>query len=229
MKTSQNSQPSKGTSLMCAIIGKILLAVGIVLAVVPIALAMISYIKDGYATESLFLTAIFLEFIGIFLIFCSVALITFSKFGILDFSNPQNNGEIHYPISKNKLTKEQLLQEAVAMKDLPDSIRAIEVYGNRIDFIAKWDGIEQSSSETFKKIILVQDNFTYRELDYEVGPAIATDGPDLTETRIGKTKKRKIIYRKNQDGSVTRKIIDTQNITNDVHKWLADRGYSLKK
>lgn len=33
-------------------------------------------------------------------------------------------------------------------------------------------------------------------------------------------------HRKSQDGSITREVIDTTNITNDIHKWLADRGYS---
>ena len=80
----------------------------------------------------------------------------------------------------------------------------------------------------FKKLILVQNDYTYRELDYEYGRAIVSDSVGLEEgrTTIGKVQKRKIIYRKSQDGSITKEVIDTTNITNDVHKWLADRGYS---
>lgn len=80
----------------------------------------------------------------------------------------------------------------------------------------------------FKKLILVQNDYTYRELDYEYGRAIVSDSVGLEEgrTTIGKVQKRKVFYRKNEDGSVTKYTLDTTDITNDIHKWLADRGYS---
>ena len=228
MSTIKNNQPSRVTSIVCSAIGKILLTFGIMLAVIPIVAAMTSYIKEGNIQQGLMITAISLEFVGILLIFISAAFTTFSKFGLLDFSNPKGSEIIDYPISKNKLTKEQLLQEAASGKNIPASIRAIEVQSDKIDFIAKWDGLRPSSSETFKKMIFVQDDFTYRELDYEYGEMIGLGdaGPNPSGTTIGKVQKRKIIYRKSQDGSITREVIDTTNITNDVHKWLADRGYS---
>lgn len=62
----------------------------------------------------------------------------------------------------------------------------------------------------------------------EYGRAIVSDSVGLEEgrTTLGKVKKHKVFYRKNEDGSVTKYTLDTTNITNDVHKWLADRGYS---
>ena len=77
-------------------------------------------------------------------------------------------------------------------------------------------------------MIFVQDNFAYREFDYEYGEMMSLDdaGQNLSGTTVGKIKKQKVVYRKNQDGSITKEVINTTNITNDVHKWLADRGYS---
>lgn len=161
-------------------------------------------------------------------ILMGAAVTAFGKFGLLDFSVPKGNEIVNYPTSESKLTKEQLLQEAASEKDIPASIQAIKVQEDRIDFIAKWDGLRPSQSETFKKMIFVQDDFTYRELDYEYGEMIGLGdaGPNPSGTTIGKVQKRKIIYRKSQNGSITREVIDTTNITNDIHKWLADRGYS---
>lgn len=228
MSTIKNNPPSKGTSIVCSIIGNILLVIGLVLAVVPIAAAIVGYTKDGFIQNEFLLTAICLEFVGIFLMFIGAAVTAFGKFGLLDFSVPKGNEIVNYPTSESKLTKEQLLQEAASEKDIPASIQAIKVQGDRIDFIAKWDGLRPSQSETFKKMIFVQDDFTYRELDYEYGEMIGPGdaGPNPSGTTIGKVQKRKIIYRKSQDGSITREVIDTTNITNDIHKWLADRGYS---
>ena len=116
MSTIKNNQPSRVTSIVCSAIGKILLTFGIVLAVIPIVVAMTSYIKEGNIQQGLMITAISLEFVGILLIFISAAFTTFSKFGLLDFSNPKGSEIIDYPISENKLTKEQLLQEAASGK-----------------------------------------------------------------------------------------------------------------
>lgn len=165
---------------------------------------------------------------GLFLALTGVIFIVVGKYAIKSAEKALSKGEINYPTSESKLTKEQLLQEAASEKDIPASIQAIKVQGDRIDFIAKWDGLRPSQSETFKKMIFVQDDFTYRELDYEYGEMIGLGdaGPNPSGTTIGKVQKRKIIYRKSQDGSITREVIDTTNITNDIHKWLADRGYS---
>lgn len=63
---------------------------------------------------------------------------------------------------------------------------------------------------------------------YEYGRAIVSDSVGLEEgrTTLGKVQKHKVFYRKNEDGSVTKYTLDTTDITNDVHKWLADRGYT---
>lgn len=120
------------------------------------------------------------------------------------------------------------IEEAATIGQLPNSILTVEVFGDWIDFTAILDSMMLDGDTVFKKLILVQNDYTYRELDYEYGRAIVSDSVGLEEgrTTIGKVQKRKIIYRKSQDGSITKEVIDTTNITNDVHKWLADRGYS---
>lgn len=218
----------QGISRIYTIIGGGVLVIGIIFALIPVALDISSRTKYGFATDDVITATIILELMGLFLALTGVIFIVVGKYAVKSAEKALSKGEINYPAAKDKLTKEQLLQEAVTMKDIPNSIRTVEVFGDWIDFIAKWDGLRPSPSETFKKMVLVQDDFTYRELDYEYGEilGISDAGPSPSGTTIGKVQKRKTIYRKNQDGSVTREVIDTTNITNDIHKWLADRGYS---
>lgn len=218
----------QGISRVYTIIGGGVLVIGIIFALIPVALNISSRTKYGFATDDVITATIILELMGLFLALTGVIFIVVGKYAVKSAEKALNKGEINYPAAESKHTKEQLLQEAVTMKDIPNSIRTVEVFGDWIDFIAKWDGLRPSPSETFKKMVLVQDDFTYRELDYEYGEilGISDAGPSPSGTTIGKVQKRKTIYRKNQDGSVTREVIDTTNITNDIHKWLADRGYS---
>lgn len=218
----------QGISRVYTIIGGGVLVIGIIFALIPVALNISSRTKYGFATDDVITATIILELMGLFLALTGVIFIVVGKYAVKSAEKALSKGEINYPTSESKLTKEQLLQEAASEKDIPASIQAIKVQGDRIDFIAKWDGLRPSQSETFKKMIFVQDDFTYRELDYEYGEMIGLGdaGPNPSGTTIGKVQKRKIIYRKSQDGSITREVIDTTNITNDIHKWLADRGYS---
>lgn len=218
----------QGISRVYTIIGGGVLVIGIIFALIPVALDISSRTKYGFATDDVITATIILELMGLFLALTGVIFIVVGKYAIKSAEKALSKGEINYPTSESKLTKEQLLQEAASEKDIPASVQAIKVQGDRIDFIAKWDGLRPSQSETFKKMIFVQDDFTYRELDYEYGEMIGLGdaGPNPSGTTIGKVQKRKIIYRKSQDGSITREVIDTTNITNDIHKWLADRGYS---
>ena len=114
------------------------------------------------------------------------------------------------------------------------------VFGSWIDFEADWqnclsihNGILQSH-QIFKKLILVQDNFTYKELDYEnnseLGVGVKTFAAGSTTT-IGKMKGHKLIYNigmnlSNGKLGVNSYSIDTLDVTNEVHKWLADHGYT---
>lgn len=83
-------------------------------------------------------------------------------------------------------------------------------------------------------IITLQDNFTYKELDYEnnseLGVGVKTFAAGSTTT-IGKMKGHKLIYNigmnlSNGKLGVNSYSIDTLDVTNEVHKWLADHGYT---
>lgn len=218
----------QGISRVYTIIGGGVLAIGIIFALIPVALNISSRTKYGFATDDVITATIILELMGLFLAITGVIFIVVGKYAVKSAEKALSKGEINYLAAESKHTKEQLLQEAATIGQLPNSILTVEVFGDWIDFTAILGSMMLDGDTVFKKLILVQNDYTYRELDYEYGRAIVSDSVGLEEgrTTIGKVQKRKIIYRKSQDGSITKEVIDTTNITNDVHKWLADRGYN---
>lgn len=174
----------QGISRVYTIIGGGVLVIGIIFALIPVALNISSRTKYGFVTDDVITATIILELMGLFLALTGVIFIVVGKYAVKSAEKALSKGEINYPAL---------------------------------------DG-----DTVFKKLILVQNDYTYRELDYEYGKAIVSDSVGLEEgrTTIGKVQKRKVFYRKNEDGSVTKYTLDTTNITNDIHKWLADRGYS---
>ena len=141
----------QGISRVYTIIGGGVLVIGIIFALIPVALDISSRTKYGFATDDVITATIILELMGLFLALTGVIFIVVGKYAIKSAEKALSKGEINYPTSESKLTKEQLLQEAASEKDIPASIQAIKVQGDRIDFIAKWDGLRPSQSETFKK------------------------------------------------------------------------------
>ena len=218
----------QGISRVYTIIGGGVLVIGIIFALIPVALDISSRIKYGFATDDVITATIILELMGLFLALTGVIFIVVGKYAIKSAEKALSKGEINYPAAESKHTKEQLLQEAATIGQLPNSILTLEVFGDWIDFTAILGSMMLDGDTVFKKLILVQNDYTYRELDYEYGRAIVSDSVGLEEgrTTIGKVQKRKVFYRKNEDGSVTKYTLDTTDITNDIHKWLADRGYS---
>lgn len=218
----------QGISRVYTIIGGGVLVIGIIFALIPVALNISSRTKYDFATDDVITATIILELMGLFLALTGVIFIVVGKYAVKSAEKALSKGEINYPTAESKHTKEQLLQEAATIGQLPNSILTVEVFGDWIDFTAILGSMMLDGDTVFKKLILVQNDYTYRELDYEYGRAIVSDSVGLEEgrTTIGKVQKRKVFYRKNEDGSVTKYTLDTTDITNDIHKWLADRGYS---
>lgn len=218
----------QGISRVYTIIGGGVLVIGIIFALISVALNISSRTKYGFATDDVITATIILELMGLFLALTGVIFIVVGKYAVKSAEKALSKGEINYPTAESKHTKEQLLQEAATIGQLPNSILTVEVFGDWIDFTAILGSMMLDGDTVFKKLILVQNDYTYRELDYEYGRAIVSDSVGLEEgrTTIGKVQKRKVFYRKNEDGSVTKYTLDTTDITNDIHKWLADRGYS---
>lgn len=218
----------QGISRVYTIIGGGVLVIGIIFALILVALNISSRTKYGFATDDVITATIILELMGLFLALTGVIFIVVGKYAVKSAEKALSKGEINYPAAESKHTKEQLLQEAATIGQLPNSILTVEVFGDWIDFTAILGSMMLDGDTVFKKLILVQNDYTYRELDYEYGRAIVSDSVGLEEgrTTIGKVQKRKVFYRKNEDGSVTKYTLDTTDITNGIHKWLADRGYS---
>lgn len=210
----------QGISRVYTIIGGGVLVIGIIFALIPVALNISSRTKYDFATDDVITATIILELMGLFLALTGVIFIVVGKYAVKSAEKALSKGEINYPAAESKHTKKQLLQEAATIGQLPNSILTVEVFGDWIDFTAILGSMMLDGDTVFKKLILVQNDYTYRELDYEYGRAIVSDSVGLEEgrTTIGKVQKRKVFYRKNEDGSVTKYTLDTTDITNDIHK-----------
>lgn len=61
-------------------------------------------------------------------------------------------------------------QQGITIGQLPNSILTVEVFGDWIDFTAILGSMMLDGDTVFKKLILVQNDYTYRELDYKNKP-----------------------------------------------------------
>ena len=213
---------------------------GIILLLIPIGLVISEASAQRYDPESIHTATLVFYLLGAFFGFCGCFCVIFGNLAVKAFAKILCKGEINYPVAEYKTPKKLLLQEAAAINQSPNAPLTASTFGNWIDFEADWqnclsihNGILQSH-QIFKKLILVQDNFTYKELDYEnnseLGVGVKTFAAGSTTT-IGKMKGHKLIYNigmnlSNGKLGVNSYFIDTLNVTNEVHKWLADHGYT---
>lgn len=61
-------------------------------------------------------------------------------------------------------------QQGITIGQLPNSILTVEVFGDWIDFTAILGSMMLDGDTVFKKLILVQNDYIYRELDYKNKP-----------------------------------------------------------
>lgn len=229
-----------GTGRMWVTMGIAFIIFGIILLLIPIGLVISEASAQRYDPESIHTATLVFYLLGAFFGFCGCFCVIFGKLAVKAFAKILCKGEINYPVAEYKTPKKLLLQEAAAINQSPNAPLTASTFGNWIDFEADWqnclsihNGILQSH-QIFKKLILVQDNFTYKELDYEnnseLGVGVKTFAAGSTTT-IGKMKGHKLIYNigmnlSNSKLGVNSYSIDTLDVTNEVHKWLADHGYT---
>lgn len=229
-----------GTGRMWVTMGIAFIIFGIILLLIPIGLVISEASAQRYDPESIHTATLVFYLLGAFFGFCGCFCVIFGKLAVKAFAKMLSKGEINYPVAECKTPKKLLLQEAAAINQSPNAPLTASVFGNWIDFEADWqnclsihNGILQSH-QIFKKLILVQDNFTYKELDYEnnseLGVGVKTFAVGSTTT-IGRMKGHKLIYNigmnlSNGKLGVNSYSIDTVDVTNEVHKWLADHGYT---
>lgn len=229
-----------GTGRMWVTIGIAFIIFGIILLLIPIGLVISEASAQRYDPESIHTATLVFYLLGAFFGFCGCFCVIFGKLAVKAFAKMLSKGEINYPVAEYKTPKKLLLQEAAAINQSPNAPLTASVFGNWIDFEADWqnclsihNGILQSH-QIFKKLILVQDNFTYKELDYENNSELSVGVKTFaagSTTTIGKMKGHKLIYNiginlSNGRFGVNGYSIDTLDVTNEVHKWLADHGYT---
>lgn len=192
-----------GTGRMWVTMGIAFIIFGIILPLIPIGLVISEASAQRYDPESIHTATLVFYLLGAFFGFCGCFCVIFGKLAVKAFAKILCKGEINYPVAEYKTPKKLLLQEAAAISQSPNAPLTASTFGNWIDFEADWqnclsihNGILQSH-QIFKKLILVQDNFTYKELDYEsnseLGIGVKTFAAGSTTT-IGKMKGHKLIY-----------------------------------
>lgn len=217
-----------GTGRMWVTMGIAFIIFGIILLLIPIGLVISEASAQRYDPESIHTATLVFYLLGAFFGFCGCFCVIFGKLAVKAFAKILCKGEINYPVAEYKTPKKLLLQEAAAINQSPNAPLTASTFGNWIDFEADWqnclsihNGILQSH-QIFKKLILVQDNFTYKELDYEnnseLGVGVKTFAAGSTTT-IGKMKGHKLIYNigmnlSNGKLGVNSYSIDTLNVTN---------------
>lgn len=220
-----------GTGRMWVTMGIAFIIFGIILLLIPIGLVISEASAQRYDPESIHTATLVFYLLGAFFGFCGCFCVIFGKLAVKAFAKILCKGEINYPVAEYKTPKKLLLQEAAAINQSPNAPLTASTFGNWIDFEADWqnclsiyNGILQSH-QIFKKLILVQDNFTYKELDYEnnseLGVGVKTFAAGSTTT-IGKMKGHKLIYNigmnlSNGKLGVNSYSIDTLDVTNPLH------------
>lgn len=160
-----------GTGRMWVTMGIAFIIFGIILLLIPIGLVISEASAQRYDPESIHTATLVFYLLGAFFGFCGCFCVIFGKLAAKAFAKILRKGEINYPVAEYKTPKKLLLQEAAAINQSPNAPLTASTFGNWIDFEADWqnclsihNGILQSH-QIFKKLILVQDNFTYKELD----------------------------------------------------------------
>lgn len=152
-----------------------------------------------------------------------------------------HKGIIEFKPATIKISKTDLIQKALMEEQF-----TVENNGDWLDFSLNWkncfsvDVLNASASKTialYKKLIKLNDDYTYEELDYE---AIGTMNFSLMkfsfykQSQLGHIYHRCIEYNLGKDNEtghigINKYTLNTLDFTNEVHKWLAENGYKLQE
>ena len=153
-------------------------------------------------------------------------------------------GEEKYPISPNRLTKNELLADISSIDDK----YAATINDDWIDVTWNWkntkyfngQGISKEQS-IFMKLYRIKNNGTYDELDCEMSyeaylELLQMRGGMHYHCFVGRTAHKiiEIVIGKDKNApekgvGVQKFELNTLDITNYMHKWFADRGYRENK
>lgn len=146
-------------------------------------------------------------------------------------------GVIDYPVSENKIEKSFLIKKALESQQF-----SVESNGDWLDFSLNWkdcfsvDAINGSvlkSVAIYKKLVKLNNDYTYQELDYEAFGDINLSLMKFSFTKqmqLGHIRHHYIEYNLGKDNNtenigINKYTLNTLDFTNEIHKWLAENGY----
>lgn len=147
-------------------------------------------------------------------------------------------GILPYEVSENKISKKDLIEKALRTEQF-----SVENNKDWLDFSLNWkncfsadilNGSLLKSKAIYKKLIKLNDNYTYEELDYEaIGDIDMSRRGSFSfhkQIRLGHIQHHCIDYNlgKNNDTGnigINKYTLNTLEFTNEIHKWLAENGY----
>lgn len=155
-----------------------------------------------------------------------------------------SKGLISYPVSEQKWERPDVLAAAKTIEEEMPHLQ-VSVYDEWIDVTLNWKNILGiyftgmiREQESFQKMFLLSDHYTYQELDMESIGTVQMD-PEHSffishKVFYGHTRQKKISVNTAMDintgnNGIVQNSLDTDEITNYMHKWFADKGYALKE
>lgn len=155
-----------------------------------------------------------------------------------------SKGLISYPVSEQKWERPDVLAAAKTIEEEMPHLQ-VSVYDEWIDVTLNWKNILGiyftgmiREQESFQKMFLLSDHYTYQELDMESIGTVQMD-PEHSlfishKVFYGHTRQKKIsvnlaVDMNTGDPGLIQNSLDTDEITNYMHKWFADKGYALKE
>jgi len=194
-----------------------------------------SYSSVGVNVNSPFQSSLFWGvFIFVFgLIYLIIGLVAFPA-----AERAIHKGEIYFPINPVNYSLADLYRDARFIDDM----FKVSVYGNWIDVSYNWMNSKYfkglavaSTNEVYTKMYRINPDHSFNELDLvtAVSGAVGKSGLFASKSfKCGRFRGRKFNMNFGMDSSGVGPHIytlDTLYITNYMHKWFADRGYSERR
>lgn len=145
----------------------------------------------------------------------------------------------YFEPSEKKVPKKELIEKALQLDQF-----TVESHGNWLDFSLNWKncfaadmlkGSVIKSTEYYKKLIKLYDNYTFDELDYTCSKSrnIKLGSMKISfaaSAFLGRTCAQIIEYNIGVDNNtgnagLNKYVLNTSEFSDSIHKWLAENGY----
>ncbi len=155
-----------------------------------------------------------------------------------------HKGEITYPVSMERMSKEQLFADITSIDDK----YSVKVNDNWIDVTWNWQNSTlfgnlsiSKRQDIFMKLFRINDDGTFNELDCDINYELYAGLKEFRliyekEMHVGRSRHKAFQIGFGTDGNnpqngfgIQKFELDTLDLTNYMHKWFADRGYRENK